>query len=109
MAQKKLPKRILNEIKEYVKILKSEKLPIDKVILYGSFAKGKQHEWSDVDLCVVSPEFANAFKAMEYLLSKTPTVSRHPIEPIGFRSADLKDNSSSLIREINLYGIEVAV
>jgi predicted nucleotidyltransferase len=27
------------------------------VILYGSFAKGKQHEWSDIDVALVADEF----------------------------------------------------
>ena len=27
------------------------------VILYGSFAKGTQHEWSDIDVALVADEF----------------------------------------------------
>lgn len=35
----------------------SKHLPIRKLILFGSFAKGKAHEFSDIDLIIVSPKF----------------------------------------------------
>src|SRR3989338_1952993 len=35
----------------------SKKMSIKKVILFGSRAKGKTHEWSDFDLIIVSDKF----------------------------------------------------
>jgi uncharacterized protein len=49
--------------KEDIKIVKTFKerlqkvIPIQKIILFGSRAKGKIHEWSDFDLMVVSKSF----------------------------------------------------
>jgi len=43
-----------------LKIFKSKlsnHMPINKIILFGSFAKGKAHEFSDMDLIIVSPKF----------------------------------------------------
>ena len=28
-------------------------LPVDKIVLFGSFAKGTNHKWSDIDIAVV--------------------------------------------------------
>ncbi len=39
----------------YIKTI-SKVIKIDKVILFGSFAKGNPHEYSDIDLAVVSPD-----------------------------------------------------
>src|SRR3989344_4329238 len=35
----------------------SKKIPIKKIILFGSRAKGKTHRWSDFDLIIVSNKF----------------------------------------------------
>lgn len=50
-------KQIKPEIDSYIKRLKA-KMDLDKVFLYGSFAKGEATEESDVDLIVISSGFA---------------------------------------------------
>jgi len=37
-------------------------IPLEKLILFGSMAKGKAHKWSDIDLIVVS----KTFRAMDF-------------------------------------------
>lgn len=109
MDKKRIPKRVENKIKEYVEILKADRLPISKVILFGSYAKGTQHRWSDVDVCIVSPKFKNSFKAIQYLWLKRIFDKDVTIEPVGFTPEDLKDEYSSLIHEIRTTGIEMKV
>lgn len=43
-------------IQEYVQALQDD-IRVSKVILYGSYAHGKPHGWSDVDIAVISPDF----------------------------------------------------
>lgn len=109
MAKKRISKKVKKEIEEYIKILKADKLPISEVILFGSYAKGKQNKWSDIDLCIVSPKFKNAFKAMQYLWLKRTSDSSPAIEPLGFAPKDFEDNYDSLIHEIKTTGVRVAV
>ena len=46
----------LNEkLKLYIKIITS-KIKVDKIILFGSFSNGDPHEYSDIDIAVISPE-----------------------------------------------------
>ena len=45
----------------------SQKIPLDKVIFFGSRARGKIHEWSDFDLIVVSKKLC-ALSIFEYHL-----------------------------------------
>jgi len=108
MSKKRIPEKIKKEINEYIQILKKDKLPIKKVILFGSYAKGTQHKWSDIDLCIVSPKFKNAFKALEYLSLKKPFNTKYTIGPIGFTPKDLQDKYNSLIYEIKTTGIEIS-
>ena len=47
---------IKKELKNF-KFRLSKRLPIDKIIFFGSSAKGKEHEYSDIDLIIISPKF----------------------------------------------------
>jgi predicted nucleotidyltransferase len=75
MVKKTIPLKIKKNIQSYIKELKKDKLPIKKVILFGSYAKGIQHKWSDIDICVISPAFKKK-DAIEYLWTKKK-IRRH--------------------------------
>ena len=49
-------KTIVKEIREFKKNL-SEKIPVKKMILFGSYACGKPRRDSDIDLLIVSTKF----------------------------------------------------
>ena len=55
-------KAITPIIQKYIADVK-KLLPIDKVYLYGSYAKGVQHRGSDIDICF----FSNAFESRRSL------------------------------------------
>lgn len=109
MARKRVPKKITKAIDEYLEVLRNDKLPVKEVILFGSFAKGTPHKWSDIDLCVVSPKFRNSWKATQYLWSKRLSDVDLTIEPIGFHPNDMKDKYSTLIHEIKTHGIKIPI
>ena len=48
---------IIISIQNYLKALPTEGFHPSQAILFGSFACGKDHEWSDIDLVVIAPEF----------------------------------------------------
>ena len=43
-------------VKQYVDQLQPE-IRVDKVILFGSHARGTAHEWSDIDIAIISNDF----------------------------------------------------
>ena len=49
-------KNLIKDLQEFKKRINKE-IPINKMLLFGSQAKGKTHKWSDVDLIVVSAKF----------------------------------------------------
>lgn len=108
MARKRIQKKLEKKIKEYVDILKEDGLPIKKVILFGSYAKGTQHKWSDLDVCIVSPKFHDFFDDMQYLWLKRKFDSDLSIEPIGYNPKDFRE-PSSLVEEIKKHGIEIKI
>jgi hypothetical protein len=42
---------------DYVREIEAYGVSLRTVILFGSFAKGTQHEWSDIDVALVADEF----------------------------------------------------
>lgn len=106
MVKKKLPGAVKKEVLTFARILRKNRIPIDRLYVFGSYAKGTQHQWSDIDVCVISSAFTDSIEAMQYLWQKRPRDSGLTIEPIGFSSRDFK-KSSSLIMEIKKTGIRV--
>lgn len=108
MAQRQLPEKLTQTVAEFINRLKADKLPIDSVWIFGSYAKGKPHPWSDVDVCVVSPRFTDTWEALQYLWQKRNFDPQYTIEPIGFSPQEFAD-ATSLTQEIKQHGIKLSV
>lgn len=70
-------------IRDFAEALKEQGLKVDKIILFGSQARGDAGEDSDIDLLVVSPDFAKMpfLRRLEVLGTAIAKV-RKPIEPL---------------------------
>jgi predicted nucleotidyltransferase len=47
---------IEKKIRELYKLI-SDKIKIDGIYLFGSYALGKAHKYSDIDIAILSPDF----------------------------------------------------
>jgi predicted nucleotidyltransferase len=108
MAQVKSPlKKVIGYVQAYLDVLEKEKLPIDRVFLFGSYAKKKARRWSDIDVCIISPKFRDRCHAIDYLWKKRRDEDvEHGIEPVGFHPKDFIDEDP-LAWEIKTTGIEI--
>jgi len=89
----------------YVQGLKNSGIPIVKAYLFGSYAKGNPHEYSDIDICVVSDSFGNDYIEESVNLRKLAFDIDNRIEAVPFTTDDLNDKYSTLASEIKKYGI----
>jgi len=105
VKRKTLSIKVKREVKEYVDLLKEDKLPINKVIVFGSQAKNIARKDSDIDICIISPSFRDKFKALHYLLMKSYLV-KGLIEPHPFHPDDFS-NDDPLVWEIKKTGVVV--
>ena len=48
---------VIETVQNYANDIESHGIILRNVILYGSFAKGTHHEWSDIDVALVADEF----------------------------------------------------
>jgi len=108
MAQRKPSlDSVISQVQAYLQALQKEKLPIERVFLFGSQVKGKPHRWSDIDSCIISPKFRNRSQAIEYLWKRRSDFDvERGIEPVGFHPKDFIDEDP-LAWEIKTTGIEI--
>ena len=86
-------------IKKYYKILLQEGYPVEKILLFGSFARNKQSENSDIDLAIVLSKFSkNRFNTRLELMKFTREFEE-VIEPHPFLSSEF-DESDPFVSEI---------
>ncbi|MGD0948528.1 MAG: nucleotidyltransferase domain-containing protein [Candidatus Binatia bacterium] len=72
---------ILCELKQLAAGLRCD-FSVDAVYVFGSFARGEEHEGSDIDLCVVGALPGRAFDRIGEVLRRTEL----PVEPIVVRA-----------------------
>lgn len=98
-------------IGEYISRIRKAGIVVEEVRLFGSRAHGKPGEWSDIDLCIISPQFGrDRQEEMTQLLLLASTMDTPvPIEPIPFAVGDLDDRYSTLATEIREQGKRVEV
>jgi predicted nucleotidyltransferase len=83
----------LNELISKLIRLISIEINLKGVYLFGSYAKGKAHEYSDIDLALVSDDFAGSRffdkkKINKYLLKTTTDFQIHPFKTEDFTEDD---------------------
>lgn len=97
---------VIFKIKKYISLLKKNDYRIQKVYLYGSYAKGNYHKDSDIDLLLVSKDFTgNRFKDSLKLMKLGFDVDSR-IEPMPYRPQDFKD-SDPLVVEVKATGKKI--
>lgn len=108
MLKKRVSKEIIKIVRGYSRRLaEQDKIPIEKVIIFGSYVKGSPRKWSDIDVCIISPKFKNAFKALQFLWTRRNKQEvMSGLEPVGFSRKDFEEGSS-LIQEIKKTGIAI--
>ncbi len=77
-------------LQKFVQLL-SEQVPLTKVILYGSHAKGTAREQSDIDLVVISPAFGQHKLRELRLLSELALECDDEIEALPYGTSDLQN------------------
>ena len=95
----------LNIAQKYAEVLRN-KFDFQKIILFGSYAKGNSHEHSDIDIAVVFSDYNNRLDRQVELMKLTRQIDTR-IEPHPFRENDF-DISNPFVYEIVNNGMVVA-
>ncbi|MEJ2702226.1 MAG: nucleotidyltransferase domain-containing protein [Sedimentisphaerales bacterium] len=104
-------RKVTEIVRQYVEALRQYGVKVERVILYGSFAKGRPREDSDIDLVVVSESFQemNLRERLEVLGMGAATIMK-PIEAQGYTPKEVASTSEmSFLSEVLRSGISMSV
>ncbi len=104
MADEKGP--VIETIKLYIKELAKNQIPISRVILFGSHAKGIARPESDIDIALISEAFTgDRFEDRRRIVPLRRNIDSR-IEPIPFKPEDFNDGGI-LAEEIKKTGVAI--
>ncbi len=89
---------VLKIISDYVKALEAEGIKLQKTILFGSYSTGTQHEGSDIDLVVISEDFAakDYWERIDVLAAALVKVFE-PVEAIAMTPQEWESGDSLIV------------
>lgn len=101
---------VVGIVRRYLAALPRYGIHASRAILYGSFARGKNHGWSDIDLIVVAGEFdAPHDMALVERLWLATEASDDRIEPIACGEREwIEDDARPILEIARREGIEIA-
>ena len=107
MVKKQLSENIIKITKLFRDFLVESKIPVESMIVFGSYAKGNERPSSDVDVCVVSDIFReNNIEDMQMLFKKARQIDSR-LEPYPMNPKDLKNIENPIVNEIVTWGVLV--
>ncbi len=97
---------IIKALRRYIQSLEDHGIRVEQAFLFGSFAKGTDHEESDIDLALVSDSFSgNRFDDRRRIVPLRRTIDNR-IEPMPFRPERFAEGGN-LVDEIKKEGIRL--
>lgn len=112
MDKKKYTNREVKYLaKNYAQYLRdTHHVPIQGVYVFGSYAKREARNWSDIDVCVVSPVFEYEDR-LSFLWKKRRSEDIDAmIAPVGFSPDDFRGGDiNPLLHEIKTTGVRVNI
>lgn len=92
---------IVTAVQNYLQAVQKKGIPVRYGVLFGSYARGQQHEWSDIDLLVVSPRYDKKWTHKDWaMLWRIAAHTDVRIEPIPVGEKQFQEDDSSMIIEI---------
>lgn len=97
---------ILQDVKKYIDELKKNGFPVQRVLLFGSWASGMAGEESDVDIALISHVFTgDRFEDRRKIVPLRRSINSR-IEPLPFTLQDFNEGGN-LVDEIAQHSEEI--
>ncbi len=90
----KIPAKVKKDIIDMIILAEKDGIKIDQAFLFGSYAKGENREFSDIDVALISGDFEgirlnDSMKLKDAILSVNVSIDPHPFRPEDFTQDNL--------------------
>ena len=93
----RVPEKIVEISKNYLSILQKNNVRFTRAYLFGSYLKGNQNEFSDIDIAIFSEKWLpSKFDALQYLMKLRRKVDLR-VEPHPFEESE---SDEPIVKEI---------
>lgn len=79
---------VILQLRRFAEELRQQHVPLRQIILFGSFARNEQHEYSDIDVALIADTFTGAafidIKPFVHILVKHVDIEPHTFSPEQF-------------------------
>ncbi len=98
---------IINKVKRFAGAVGRQGVQLRQVFLFGSYARGEQREWSDIDVALVADEFVGvSFEDIKRFIDVTIRKPYILFELHTFNTKDF-ETGNPFVAEIKRTGIQV--
>lgn len=97
---------IIKTVKEYLYKLNKQGIHITAAYLFGSYAKGTENKWSDIDVAIISPDIGEDRFEERVRMMNLSLIIDSRLEPVPFRPEDFVDEDP-LVWEIKKKGVAI--
>lgn len=100
-------KAITKILQQYRSRVLQAGIPIDAMFLFGSMATNRSKKDSDIDVCVVSPQFGRDRQSERIELMRLRETIDDRIEPHPYNSEDFQSQYDPFARQIQQFGVKI--
>ena len=103
-------KSAIDIVRSFAREVNDSGIALKRVILFGSYASGKQHKWSDIDVALVSDEF-ESFGVRDGKLFVDIHIRKpfYDIQTKTYNTRDFDADKNPFVEEILKTGIEINI
>jgi len=99
-------KATIKQVTDFVKQVNACGIHLNKVILYGSYARNKQTKYSDIDVALVADEFSGV-PAEDVKLFIKAMRNYYMVQAQTYNTKDFTPEKDPFVKEILQTGIEI--
>lgn len=92
---------------KFISRVQREGVVLDHAYLFGSFARGKTWEGSDIDVCLVSSDFQRNLTSQRYKILRSAVELDPRLEPVMYTPREFANKYDSLAAEVKQFGISL--
>ncbi|MFN0213610.1 MAG: nucleotidyltransferase domain-containing protein [Saprospiraceae bacterium] len=97
----------IDTVTQFANAIREQGVNLRAVILFGSYARGDEREWSDIDVALVSDEFIGVpFEDIKQFIDVTIQKPYFFIEPHTFNTKEF-EKGNAFVEEIRRTGVQI--
>ena len=97
---------VFKKVQSFLEKLRLTGFHISKAYIFGSYANGKEDQWSDIDVAIISPQISNDRFEERIRLTELAVSIDDRIEPLPFNLENFNDDDP-FVRQIKMEGVVI--